>query len=90
MAIGDIVKTYRVSRYQVEIRHQDGEWHEIHPPDWEHTTDLTVARPYADRVRADHPASGVRIIETDSVKITKLRTGEVQWMGLSSQVQTYL
>jgi len=76
MATGDVVRTQRVDRYHVEINHGRG-WAQIHPPGWEHTTLLTMARSYASQVAADHPGSAVRIVRTTVSQVTTLRTGRV-------------
>lgn len=91
ISVGDTICGKRISRYHIEIRHEGGDWHEIHPPAWEHTDRLTIARPYADAVRADYPQAEIRIMQTDGMDILTYRTGATSWMPLAdSKVQTYL
>lgn len=86
MATGDVVTTRRADRYHVEIRHPDGDWNHIHPPTWERTTLLTMARHYAARVKEDHPDSEVRIIRTRATEVTKLGTRETTVVDLGTEV----
>jgi hypothetical protein len=76
MGVGDVVKIRRVDTYHVEINHPDpAGWHHIHPADWETTQEIETARAYADEVGADFPTSNVRIVQTERVEVTDLRTG---------------
>lgn len=87
MATGDVVKTQRVDRYHVEIRHpRDDDWHQIHGIDWETTPDLAAARAYAEQVSTDHPGSQVRLVGTRAVEITKILTGETKTLNVKASV----
>lgn len=86
MAVGQTVLNQRADRYHVEIRHPGGDWHQIHPPAWEHTTDPDTAREYATTVQRDHPGSQVRIIRTIAVTITTIATGKTRTGELGTEV----
>lgn len=51
-----------VTMYRVEVDHGGG-WVRKHPAGWEETPDEAAAYTYADRLRDDHPGSGVRVLE---------------------------
>ncbi len=54
-----------VYTYRVEIRHAAADtWNHIHPPDWETHPAYDTTMAYAVTVRADHPGSQVRVVES--------------------------
>ena len=86
MANGDVVRTERADRYNVEIRHPGRDWNHIHGLDWETTASPDAAREYADTVEQDHPASEVRIVHTSATRITKILTGETRAIDLGTTI----
>jgi len=53
-----------ICTYHVEIRHTGSqEWNHIHHPDWETSASYADTLAYAQRVRANHPTSLVRVVE---------------------------
>jgi hypothetical protein len=74
------------SRYQVEIRHPGRDWSHVHPPSWERTTLLVLARRYALQVQHDEPEAQVRVVRIRRGRCRTFATGEVRDIDLVAEV----